>query len=293
MSSRAMGRFFRDVAERQAVADSTALSAGVDPLWCIIEIIHARHRRRSGPAEVFVTSEWHLRRELADIGRRVYDRGLVAGTDGNVSARVMGDRLLISPSGSCLGMLEPGDFVLIDHAGRVITGNGRPSSERWMHIAAYAERPDVMAAIHAHPPATIAFTVAGLTPDPCALPEVILAFGQVPVTAYATPATAEGAVVVRDLIKRYDALVLDRHGALTVGKNLRDAFFKLEKLEHGSHVMLMANQMGQARRLPPEEVAKLGALREQLGLGRADDVAGTCTPPGTPRPNLPRSNETY
>ena len=240
-----------------------------------------------------MTSDWNLRKELCDIARRVYDRGLVAGTDGNISARVHGDQFLISPSGSCLGMLDPGDFVLIDPAGRVITGRGRPSSERWMHIAAYAERPDVMAAIHAHPPATIAFTVAGLSMSQCALPEVILAFGQVPTTAYATPATEEGAVVVRDLIKRFDALVLDRHGSITVGKSIRDAFFKLEKLEHGCHVMLMANQLGQTKSLPPEEVAKLGALREQMGLGRADDVAESCVPPGTPMPRLPRTGEAY
>src|SRR5262245_36694923 len=142
-----------------------------------------------------MSSDWQLRRDLTRIGRLVYERGLVAGTDGNISARVSGDRLLISPSGSCLGMLEPGDFVLIDHGGNLIMGRGKPSSERWMHIAAYQERPDAMAAIHAHPPATIAFTVAGLTMEQCALPEVILAFGQVPVTEYATPATTEGALV--------------------------------------------------------------------------------------------------
>lgn len=233
-----------------------------------------------------MNSEWNLRRDLCEFARRVYDKGLVAGTDGNVSARVAGDRLLISPSGSCLGLLAPGDLVLIDHAGRVITGRGKPSSERWMHIAAYQERPEVRAAIHAHPPATIAFTVAGTVVDPCALPEVILAFGRVPVTDYATPATTEGALVVRDLIKRHDALVLDRHGSLTVGNSIADAFFKLEKLEHGAHVMLLAHGLGRTRPLPPEEVAKLGALREALGFGRADDVSPTCIPPGTPIPSI-------
>ncbi len=237
-------------------------------------------------------SEWQLRRELADIARRVYDRGLVAGTDGNVSARAGPDRFLVSPSGSCLGMLDPGDFVLIDGAGRPILGRGKPSSERWMHLAAYAERPDIGAAIHAHPPTTIAFTVAGLTIDPCALPEVILAFGQVPVTAYATPATVEGATVVRELIRRYDALVLDRHGSITVGKSAADAFFKLEKLEHGSHVLFMAHQLGQTRALPPEEIAKLAALREQMGIGRASDVPPACMP-GTPQPRITPTGERY
>src|SRR5438445_171015 len=99
-----------------------------------------------------MSGDWQLRREMCEVGRRVYQRGLVGGTDGNLSVRAGGDRFLISPSGSCIGMLEPGDFVLIDQAGRALAGTRRPSSERWMHLAAYAERPDIMAALHAHPP---------------------------------------------------------------------------------------------------------------------------------------------
>lgn len=233
-------------------------------------------------------SEWQLRRELCEVGRRVYARGLAAGTDGNLSARVRGDIFLISPSGSCLGTLQPGDFVTIDMAGRPLMGRGRPSSERWMHLAAYAERGDVRAVLHAHPAATVAFTVAGVAIDACALPEVILAFGQLPVTAYATPGTPEGAGVVRELIRRFDVLVLDRHGSLTVGATPTEALLKLEKLEHGMQTLLMAHQLGGVRPLSPEEVAKLATLREQMGIGSAADVPGQCLPKGaafsSPRP---------
>ena len=227
-----------------------------------------------------MSSDWQLRREMCEVGRRVHARGLVGGTDGNLSVRVGGDRVLISPSGSCLGLLEPGDFVLIDLAGRALNGTRRPSSERWMHLSAYAQRPDIQAALHAHPPITVAFTVAGVSVPQCALPEVILSFGQVPVTAYATPATPEGAVIIRELIKTYDVLVLDRHGSLTVGDSPMDALLKLEKLEHGMQVLLAAHQLGGVRDLPPAEIAKLAALRESMGIGRAEDVSGTCLPGG-------------
>jgi len=223
-----------------------------------------------------MSSDWQLRREMCEVGRRVHARGLVGGTDGNLSVRVGGDRVLISPSGTCIGMLEPGDFVMIDMAGRALQGTRKPSSERWMHLSAYAERPDIMAALHAHPPITVAFTVAGVAMPQCALPEVILSFGQVPVTAYATPATPEGAVIVRDLIKRHDVLVLDRHGSLTVGSSPLDALFKLEKLEHGMQVLLAAHQLGGVRNLSADEIAKLADLRESMGIGRADDVPSTC-----------------
>lgn len=225
-----------------------------------------------------MSSEWRLRRELCEVGRRAYARGLVAGTDGNLSARIGGDLFLISPSGSCLGTLQPGELVTIDAGGRRLIGREPPSSERWMHLAAYAQRPDVSAILHAHPQATVAFTVAGLPVNQCALPEVILSFGQVPVTAYATPGTPEGAGIIRELICRFDVLVLDRHGALTVGRDPTDAFLKMEKLEHGMQTLLLAHQLGAVRDLPPEEVAKLAALRERMGIGGAEDVASRCLP---------------
>ncbi len=221
-------------------------------------------------------SEWQLRREICAIGARMHERGLVAGTDGNLSARINRDRFLITPSGCCVGMMEPRDIVLIDESGAALDGRGRPSSERWMHLAAYAPRPEVMAAIHAHPPVVVAMTVAGVPMSQCALPELIYSLGEIALTGYATPGTEEGAVAVRELVKRHDALVLDRHGSLTVGKSLSDAFFKLEKLEHGAHVLYMAHLLGRVRDLPAEEVAKLAALRETLGLNKAGDIAAEC-----------------
>lgn len=220
---------------------------------------------------------------------------LVAGTDGNISVRLGHGRVLITPSGSCLGLLKPGDLVVIDDSGTAV-GNAaaRPSSERWMHLTAYAARPDVSAAIHAHPQTVIALTLAGLTLAHCALPELILAFGQVPVARYATPATEEGADAVREIVRRFDAIVLDRHGSLTVGKNLLDAWLKLDKLEHAARVLAAAHTLGGPRNLPPGEVARLAALREQLGLGRADDVSPECLPPGMTRlPPPPSGDRAY
>lgn len=237
--------------------------------------------------------EWQIRREICDVGRRMHRSGLVAGTDGNISARVGPDRILITPSGSCLGMLDPAAISAINLRGDAVASSTKPSSERWMHLCAYERRPDILAAIHAHPPTVIALTLAGVAIDPCALPEVIIAFGRVPVTAYATPATVEGATVVKEWVGRFDALVLDRHGSFTVGKTLFDSLHKLEKLEHGAHVIYMAQQLGRIKSLPPDEVAKLASLREQFGLGRADDVSPSCLPPGTAIPRVTRGPENY
>ncbi len=242
-----------------------------------------------------MNGEWQLRREICEIGLRMHTRGLVAGTDGNVSARLGHGRYLITPSGSCLGQLKPGELVVIDESGSGTgPGGGRPSSERWMHLAAYVMRPDVAAVIHAHPPTVIAMTLAGVPFSHCALPELILSFGQTPVTRYATPGTDEGAGAVREIVRRFDAIVLDRHGSLTVGKSLMDAYLKLEKLEHAAGILATAHTLGGARTLPRDEVAKLAALREQFGLGRASDVAPECLPEGAVAPvNVPPGRLAY
>ena len=105
-------------------------------------------------------SEWQLRREIVDIGKKAYDRGFVTATDGNISVRVMGDRLLITPSGSCLGELKPDQLVYIDFDGKVLSG-GKPTGELSMHLAAFRERPGINAVLHANPPITTGFTIAG------------------------------------------------------------------------------------------------------------------------------------
>ena len=103
-----------------------------------------------------------LRRDIVAVCQRLYQRGFIAGTEGNVSALEGPDRLWITPSGHHKGLLQPADLLLIDLQGHVLFGNGRPSSETPMHLALYRCRPDIRAVVHAHPPlatATSAMTV--------------------------------------------------------------------------------------------------------------------------------------
>jgi L-fuculose-phosphate aldolase len=213
-------------------------------------------------------AEWQLRRKIVDIARRVHARGFVAATDGNISARAMGDRMFITPSGTCLGELNPADLLYLDFERHVLVGRGRPSSELALHIEVYRRRPDVQAVIHAHPPVTNAFSFAGLSLADPVIPEVVVAFGRIPTTEYATPSSEEGPVVIRELIRNHDVLILQRHGSLTVGTDLSDAYHKLEKLEHAAQTLLAARQLGSVRELSPDELDRLATVAEKLGYGR-------------------------
>jgi len=217
-------------------------------------------------------SEFHLRREVVAVGRRLAAARLVAATDGNISARLPGRRVLVTPAGSSLGELREDELIVVPaeeawlpsraEIGR-LPARRRPTSELPMHLCAYAERPDIGAIVHAHPPTVTAFTIAGFPLDRPVLPEVLLSIGPVPVAPYATPATEEGAICIRELIRAHDVIALDRHGAIAVGRDPLDGFRKLEKLEQAAEILWKAHLMGSVRTLPPEEVARLEGIRER------------------------------
>jgi len=213
-------------------------------------------------------TEWQIRREIVETARKVYDAGFVVATDGNISVRVMGDRLFLTPSGSCMKTLNPADLVYVDFDGRVLSG-GRPSSELPLHLTVYRQRPDVNAVIHSHPPLAVGCSVAGVSLEPPVVPEAVMSLGRIPTAEYATLSSEESAASIRELIRAHDAVVMDRHGAVTVGKTLADAFRRLEKVEYTARVTLAATQLGQVRTLTPEQMEKLNAVAARLGIQRS------------------------
>ena len=217
--------------------------------------------------------EYELRKEIVRVSRLLWEKGFVAATDGNVSARLGRNRIIITPSGFSKGFIDPDQLIVTDMNGKILPSYERaskglrPSSEILLHLEAYRQRPDVQAVVHAHPPVTVAFTIAGVSLAQCLLPEVIVSLGSIRTTAYATPASPEGPEVIRDLIRDHDALILDHHGAVTVGKSVFDAYLKMEKVEHTAAITMAARQLGDVNLLPQEEVRKLVAIRRQkLGL---------------------------
>ncbi|HET8723553.1 MAG TPA: class II aldolase/adducin family protein [Anaeromyxobacteraceae bacterium] len=208
-------------------------------------------------------SEPRLRRDLVEVCRRLHDRHLLGAGEGNVSCRLGKDRLLVTPSGAAKGFLRPGDLVVVDLEGRVIRGRGRPSTELAMHLAAYAARPDVEAVVHAHPLTAIAFTVAGLPPPDDLLPEAVLVLGPIGSAPFATPGTAEVPRSLAPLWKNHQVVLLERHGALALGRDLFQALDRMETLERVCEVAAKARSLGRCEPLPDVAVQKV------LEAGRA------------------------
>ena len=221
--------------------------------------------RRSACAETPL-NESHLREQILRVGRLLFDRGWIAASDGNVSARLPDGGILVTPAGVCKGMLEYSDLVICDLDGRKIAGTRSPSTELEMHLTVYRMREDVSGVVHAHPPAATGFAASGRELNVGFLPEVIVRLGSVPVARYGTPGTPALSEGMMPHVASYDAVLLANHGAVAWGEDPMQAFFRMDTVEHYARVTLIAHLLGGPRPLPRAEIAKLFEARARYGV---------------------------
>lgn len=221
-----------------------------------------------------------LKKLLVRICHFLAQKDYVSAMDGNVSARLPDGTFLTTPTMIHKAFITEDDLIVVDGAGRKLAGppERQPTSELFMHLACYQARSDVKAVVHAHPPTAIAFTIAGESLARCVLPEVVLTLGQIPTAPYKTTGTRELAELVGQMMKQYDALLMDRHGVITVGKDLIDAFGKLEKVEHTAMITHRARALGKVQELDCQEVEKLRGLgKKYTGTGSLPPACEGCS----------------
>ncbi len=175
------------------------------------------------------------RRDLIEAGLDVFEGGLVKGRAGNISLRMPENRILISPTGFCLGRLQDDELVVISLKGELLEGERKPSTEYKAHLAVYMTRPDVGAVVHTH--STYASVAAYLQlPLLKVNPEAAAEVGKVGRVKALTPGTQELAVAVAKALGSNGAVLMERHGALTVGVNMREAVNRAFYLEEACKV---------------------------------------------------------
>jgi len=211
-----------------------------------------------------------LAREVVRTCRALWERGLIAGGDGNISVRAGADRVLVTPRGMLKGELQPEDLVEVDLAGRHLDGCRKASTELDLHLRVYRRRPDCGAVVHAHPPSATAFAVAGEAIPDDVLPEITLLMGDVPVVPYATTGTPALGDAVEPYLTGREAVLLAHHGALTWGADLVQARIRMESLEHGARILLAARSLGRVNRLIREQTDALQRLRGSSRHGQTD-----------------------
>ena len=217
------------------------------------------------------------RRDIVEVCKRIHTHGWFASTDGNVSIRMAPDRILATPTSvhKGYGMTED-DVIVVDASGKRIEGTREPSTEMRMHIAAYQQRADIGAVVHAHPTNCIAFSLAGISLAQCLLPEIVFTFGSIPTTAYTTPTTDEVPAEVRKWLGKFDAMILDRHGSLTVGSDVFAAYNRLERMEHVAEITFRARMLGPIQPLSCEQITRLQQVGKELGLRQREILDSPC-----------------
>lgn len=202
-------------------------------------------------------TEQKLRRELTDCCRSLYDKGFFPGKDGNVSIRVDESTALITPNGVSKAILSEDMLVLMGLDGSVLSG-GKPSSEAHMHLAAYRRRSDAGAVIHAHSQNIGAFALAGRPIDSRCAPFAYFHLGPIGEVPYITPGTREFHEAVEAQVSRgFSALLLLGHGSLVTGRDMADAYAKMDLFEAFAGMLLKAQMLGGAKPLTDEELARL------------------------------------
>ena len=212
--------------------------------------------------------ELSIKQQICDIGKRIYDKGMVASNDGNISVKLNDNEFLCTPTGVSKGFMTPEYICKVDRDGKVLEANPgfKPSSEIKMHMRVYKERPDVNAVVHAHPMYATGFAIAGIPLTQPIMPEAVISLGAVPIAEYGTPSTEEIPDAISKYLQSYDAVLLENHGALSFSDSLLNAYHKMESVEFYAKLLYISKQLGGPKELSQSQVERLYEIRRQFGL---------------------------
>jgi L-fuculose-phosphate aldolase len=210
-----------------------------------------------------------LKRQICDIGRRLWQRAYVDGNGGNIAIRVGEDIALCTPTLVSKGFMQPEDMCLVDLEGnQLCSGNGKKrTSEILMHLQIMKRQPRAVATVHCHPPYSTGFAVAGVEPPTCMIPEYEV-FSSVAIAPYRTPGTPEMGQLVADLVDKHNTILMANHGVVAWShNNVEDAYFKMEILEAYCRTVLVSSQLGKPpNTMTPAQLQDLLKIKQSLGI---------------------------
>lgn len=200
---------------------------------------------------------------VARICRRLYERGYVVATEGNVSLRLASGEILITGTRVPKASIAASDIVRLSPAGAKLSGSREPSSEARLHLTIYAARPDIRAIVHAHPPYCTAFAVARKELDVEAMPETVVEFGRIPLVPFAVPSTGALSTAIGPYLAGNDFFLLANHGVVSCGPDPAEAYDRVERAEHAARIILLSRLLGGEKKLGRPELAALNGIRNR------------------------------
>ncbi len=211
--------------------------------------------------------EQKIRKEICRIGRILYEKGYVAANDGNISYKLNDNEYLITPTNVSKGDMKPSMILKTDSTGRVIRGRSKVSSEYQMHMRVYIENPEIRAVVHAHPQAATSFAIAGVPLDKGLLTESAVLLGVVPVAQYGTPGTSRVSDSIAPYCKGYNSVLMKNHGVLSWGRDLKEAYFRMDATENYARITMYSDVVFKGRGMLSEaQISELIDIRYSLGI---------------------------
>ncbi|HKJ17956.1 MAG TPA: 3-oxo-tetronate 4-phosphate decarboxylase [Xanthomonadales bacterium] len=205
-------------------------------------------------------AETKLRDQIAMHGQSLHERGLVPGSSGNISA-FLEDGVLVTPTNSCLGRLDPARIAKLDWNGNHVDGD-KPSKEGFLHLLMYGKRPDARACVHLHSTHAVAVSCCeGLDTEnviPPLTPYYVMKIGRLPLIPYFMPGDEALAREVEKVAGDRHAMLLANHGPVVAGKSIDQAVYAMEELEESARLFLMLRNEKTAR-LSQQQISELEA----------------------------------
>jgi L-fuculose-phosphate aldolase len=207
-----------------------------------------------------------LKKEICDIGRRIWMREYCDGNGGNISARLTPNRFIITPTGVSKGFMTPEMMSMVDLQGNQLAGTWKRSSEFTTHAAIYSTTPEAASVCHAHPCHAGAFAIKELQPPPRLIPELEVFVGQVAVAGYQTPGSPEMAESIKPLAPHHQSIIMGCHGVICWGKSVEDAYFKMEITDAYCRTVILAQSLPGSASIPCDKLDDLLKMKKGMGL---------------------------
>ncbi len=199
---------------------------------------------------------------VAETMRRLYDRGLTTVSGGNVSMRNSDGYVFITASQSDKSCIDMRKVIVLSPEGENLTPKLKPSMETQMHFNIYKVRPEVMAIVHSHPVYASTFAVAGLTINSAVTGEARYMLGEVGKVAYSLMGSEKLAEICAETMKFHDVAIMEKHGAIALGKTLFEAFDKMEVLENTAHINFNLRSLNCMSQLSEAEISEIDNLKK-------------------------------
>lgn len=207
-----------------------------------------------------------IKKDICDIGLRIYNKGFAAANDGNITVRIGDNEVLCTPTMHSKGFLKPDDICLVDMTGKQLAGRKNRSSEALLHLEIYKQRPDIKSVVHCHPPHATAFAIAREPIPQCVLPEVEVFLGDVPITRYETPGGQAFADTIIPFVNKCNVMILANHGTVSFGEDVERAYWWTEILDAYCRMLMLSRQLGRVNYLNEKESRDLLELKDKWGF---------------------------